>query len=200
MKHIILFLAAAMVLMVVPAWGQSDSLGAYARAARKESHPTATKKFDNDNLPRTDKLSVVGPAAEQPSSDSGDAQPQSGDSQSQDSSAKNGAPPAITPGQSVEEREKAFDQWKGEISEQKSKVDLMSRELDVVQREYRLGAAAFYADAGNRLRNSGVWDKEDAKYKQPIAAKHKARDDAKKGLEDLQEQARKAGVPSSVRQ
>jgi hypothetical protein len=77
---------------------------------------------------------------------------------------------------------------------------LLSRELDVLQREYRLRAAAFYADAGNRLRDAGAWDKEDAQYKQQIAAKQKAVDDAKKQLDDLQEQARKAptSAPAST--
>ena len=63
-----------------------------------------------------------------------------------------------------------------------------------------LPAAAMYADAGNRLRNSGNWDKEDADYKQKIAEKKKAADAAKQELDDMQEDARKAGVPSSVRE
>jgi len=70
----------------------------------------------------------------------------------------------------------------------------------VEQREYQLRAAAMYADAGNRLRNSGNWDKEDADYKQKIAEKKKAADAAKQELDDMQENARKAGVPSSVRE
>ena len=70
----------------------------------------------------------------------------------------------------------------------------------MLQREYRLRAAAFYADAGNRLRNAGAWDKEDAQYKQQIADKQKAVNDAKQALDNLQEQARKSGVPSSVRE
>jgi LAS superfamily LD-carboxypeptidase LdcB len=86
------------------------------------------------------------------------------------------------------------------LADQKSKVDLLNRELDVEQREYQLRAAAMYADAGNRLRNSGNWDKEDADYKQKIAEKKKAADAAKQELDDMQEDARKAGVPSSVRE
>ena len=92
------------------------------------------------------------------------------------------------------------DDWKKKIDEQKAKVDLLSREMDVTQREYRLRAAAFYADAGNRLRGPGTWDKEDTQYKQQIAQKQKALDDAKKALADMQEQARKAGVPAKVRE
>lgn len=75
-----------------------------------------------------------------------------------------------------------------------------SRELDVLQREYQLRAAAFYADAGNRLRNQAVWDQEDAKYKEQIADKQKELDTAKQKLDDMQEDARKAGMPSSVGQ
>jgi hypothetical protein len=57
-----------------------------------------------------------------------------------------------------------------------------------------------YADAGNRLRNSAEWDKEDADYKKKIADKKKAVDEAKQQMDDMQEEARKAGVPSSVRE
>ena len=75
-------------------------------------------------------------------------------------------------------------------------IDLLGRELDVLQREYQIRAAAMYADAGNRMRNSADWDKQDAQYKQQIADKQKALDDAKQKLEDMQEDARKAGVPA----
>jgi Skp family chaperone for outer membrane proteins len=57
-----------------------------------------------------------------------------------------------------------------------------------------------YADVGNRMRNAAQWDKEDAEYKQKIADKQKALDDAKQKLEDIQEEARKAGTPSSIRE
>ena len=70
----------------------------------------------------------------------------------------------------------------------------------MLQREYRLRAAAFYSDAGNRLRDSKDWDTQDAQYKQQIADKQKSVDDARQKLEDLQEQARKAGVPTTSRE
>jgi hypothetical protein len=76
----------------------------------------------------------------------------------------------------------------------------LTREFDVLQREYQIRAAAMYADAGNRMRNSADWDKQDAQYKQQIADKQKALDDAKQKLEDTQEEARKAGAPPSVRE
>src|SRR5437016_9670483 len=52
---VILLLGAFLAL----AAAQSDSLADSARAARKDKKETS-KKFDNDNLPKTDKLSVVG--------------------------------------------------------------------------------------------------------------------------------------------
>jgi len=76
----------------------------------------------------------------------------------------------------------------------------LQRELDVEQREYKIRAAAFYADAGDRLRNQAEWDKEDADYKQKIADKQKAVDDARQQMNDMQEDARKSGVPSSARE
>src|SRR5215472_10759102 len=42
---------------------QSQSLGDYARSARKDKPQVApARKFDNDNLPMNDKLSIVGKA------------------------------------------------------------------------------------------------------------------------------------------
>jgi hypothetical protein len=177
---------------------QPQPLGDYARSVRKDKKTAPTKQYDNDNMPVDDKLSVVGGAG------SSDSQAQTAASGGADaaSSDKKGddKPPAIQPGQSQEDRQKTYDAWKDKLADQKAKVDLLNRELDVEQREYQLRAAAMYADAGNRLRNSGSWDKEDADYKQKIAEKKKAADDAKQQLDDMQENARKAGVPSSVRE
>ncbi len=167
---------------------QDQPLGDYARKVRKEKsqEPTASKKFDNDNLPTDEKLSVVGsaplPADDANSIDKSDAK------------ADEKAP------QTDAERQKAMDQWKGKIASQKAQIDTLSHDLDLDQREYRLRAAAFYGDAGERLRNSAAWDKEDAQYKQQIADKQKALDEAKKHLDDMQEDARKAGVPASMRE
>lgn len=184
---------------------QQQPLGDYARAARKDKKAASVKQFDNDNLPTDDKLSVVGSATA-----SGDSQAGSGDqSQSAASGGQNAGqsdkkaddkPGGIKPGESAEDRQKTYDDWKDRIAAQKAKMDLAARELDVEQREYQLRAAAMYADAGNRLRNEGTWDKEDTDYKKKIEEKKKAADAAKQELDDLQEDARKAGIPSSVRE
>jgi hypothetical protein len=208
MKRIAYVFLAEIVLtgmLVMLAGAQSEPLGDYARAVRKENKKEVGKKYDNDNLPVNDKISIVGNAPDSagpedanPGStpDASSAKPEdsstvvTSDSQPKDSAKKaDGA-----------DAQKADDQWKQRFGEQKSKIDLLTRELDVAQREYRLRAAAFYADAGSRLRNQGSWDKEDAQYKQQIAQKQKALDDAKKALDDMKEQGRKAGVPARDRQ
>jgi len=175
---------------------QSQSLGDYARTVRKDkSKVTQAKQYDNDNLPTTDKLSVVGSSGPDTTDNSGTS---SGSAMQAGAGAGSKADQPSS--QSAADRQKSYDDWSKKIADQKDKLDLATRELDVVQREYKPRAAAFYADAGNRLRNQAGWDKDDAQYKQQIADKQKAVDDAKKQMEDLQEQARKAGVPSSKRE
>src|SRR3954451_23960955 len=158
------------------AGAQSQPLGDYARSVRKEEKPASAKKYDNENLPTSDKISIVGQAPESATAEDANPGP----------AAHAAAPEGATPEAQAPEAgkktdgadaQKANDDWKAKISEQQGKIDLMSRELDVTQREYRLRAAAFYADAGNRLRGSGTWDKEDAQYKQQLAQKQKALDD-----------------------
>jgi hypothetical protein len=206
---------------------QQQPLGDYARTVRKDKKPASVKQFDNDNIPVTDKLSVVGGGEasgdRKATADSGDkTQPAANDAQDakaqtaansgDDANANAGQdaaptekkadakPTEIKPGESPGDRQKTFDGWKDRLVAQRAKLDLLGRELDVEQREYQLRAAAMYADAGNRMRNETAWDKEDADYKKKIDEKKKAVDAAKQELDDMEENARKAGVPSSVRE
>lgn len=190
----ILLMAGAGFLMGQATSTSTDqSLGDYARSVRKQNanKPPAAKEYNNDNLPTNDKLSVVGNTTDDASADQN--KPAADNSANKDAAK-------VKPGQSPADRQQVYDEWKGKIADQKNKVDLASRELDVLQREYKLRAASFYADAGDRLRNSEAWDKEDADYKAKLAAKQAEVDAAKKDLDDLQEQARKSGVPESARE
>jgi len=186
--------ASGSISSAQPAAQPEPSLGNYARALKKEKKQESAKKFDNDNLPREDKLSVVGPA--QNANAAADQLPSADNA----TAAQHPANPSVTPGESQEQRQQVYDQWKQKLSGQQDQIDLLSRELDVEQKEYKLKAASFYGDAGERLRNQSGWDKEDAAYKQKLADKQKALDDAKQKLGDMQEDARKAGVPTSVRE
>jgi hypothetical protein len=160
---------------------QDQALGDYARKIRKDPGTVKArpKVFDNDNLPADDKLSVVG-------------QPNTANT----ASDKDAAGAKADADQARKQAE--WKAWQDKLTTQKDQIGLASRELDVLQREYELRAAAMYADAGNRMRNSAEWDKQDADYKQKIADKQKAVDDAKQKLTDMQEGARKDGVPSSM--
>jgi hypothetical protein len=202
----------------------TDSLGAYARQVKKDGTPrNKPKVFDNDNLPREDKLSIVGPAPAI-AADSSAPEAKADDTKAADSAASStaetkapdakAATEAKSPGDDkalpktstaapeddTAAKQAAWKQWGDKIASQKEQLDLLTRELDVLQREYQIRAAAMYADAGNRMRNSADWDKQDTQYKQQIADKQKALDDAKQKLEDIQEEARKAGTPASIRE
>jgi len=190
-------LAAAQTSTSTVPPGQT-SLGDYARKIHKDpAAPKAKPKvFDNDNLPTQDKLSVVG---QKPSLEAANAAP--ADDKNVDKNKdkdKDKATVAPKPADDQSKQEAAWKDWQDKLKTQKDSIDLASRELDVLQREYQLRAAAMYADAGNRIRNSAQWDKQDAEYKQKIADKQKAIEDAKQKLSDMQEEARKAGVPSSM--
>lgn len=217
-------------LLVSLADGQSQqgSLGDYARRKRKEKQTESAPKkvFDNDNLPKDQEISVVGsdpaPSSTETASaektkeeksekadngDKGDKADQAAKTDKGEKADKGdksdislSKPKEITPDQSAEEKQATYEDWQKRIADQKQTLDLLQRELDVLQREYRLRAAAMYADAGNRMRNAAQWDKEDRQYKDEIASKQKAVDTAKQQLSNLQEQARRAGVPNKMRE
>jgi hypothetical protein len=209
--HITLGLTLSAVLVASLAGAQTSSpppgqtsLGDYARKVRKEPDTVKAKPkvFDNDSLPKDDKLSIVGQPAAIAAATPADA----GEKTSGPSAGKAAARAESKPKESSKEssedeqakKEAAWKEWQSKVTAQKDQILLASRELDVLQREYQLRAAAMYADAGNRIRNSADWDKQDAEYKQKIADKQKAVEDAKQKLADMQEEARKAGVPSSM--
>jgi len=185
------------------AQSEPSSLGDLARSIKKEKGQetkAAAKVYDNDNLPPDTSINVVGtsPSAKDGSTDAnsssatdnkGNAGDPAKDSNAtkSDSGAdsKTGAStddPAkkITPGQSQQERQKAYDAWKQQIDDQRKKIDQLSKDLDDFQHSTAL-----------------PWPNND-KYVQGLADKQKALDQAKANLNDMQEQARKAGVPSSV--
>src|ERR1700678_3565582 len=167
-------------------------LGDYARKVQKNPAKSKPKVFDNDNLPKDDKLSVVGEQTAANTPDNATTEADSKTAATDDAAKPGDDDPA--------KKQAEWKNWQDKLSTQKNSIDLASRELDVLQKEYQLRAAAMYADVGNRLRNSGQWDKEDADYKQKIADKQKAVDDAKQKLDDMEEEARKAGVPANMRE
>jgi hypothetical protein len=221
MKRAFYFLMTAVVAstlaMVAAAQSQSQPLGDYARAVKKtkpsQADKSTPKVYDNDNLPAGASLSVVGNSsadagsADNKDKDSAKTPDGKTDSKIADASkpiAKTGdsadkkQQPQIKPGQSAEDRDKALDALKKKLDGQKDKIALLSRELDVLQREYQLKVAEFYSDSAARVQNpNGLVDVDD-KYKSQIAEKQKALDDANNELSNMQEEGRRSGAPNSV--
>jgi hypothetical protein len=92
----------------------------------------------------------------------------------------------IKPGQSPEERQKAYAYWQKRVQQREGRIDQLTRELDDLKRN--VPAAVIMH----------LWP-EDQKYLQILADKQKALEQAKGDLNEFQEQARKSGVPSSFR-
>ena len=199
MKRMTWMMLTTALLLGAP-FALAQSLGDVARANHKaKSHkPTATRHFDNDNLPTNQQVSVVGP------------EPSGNTTTNQANNAGNDATKAGKEGQATKEgasgdgkaqsadkkaNKSAEDILKGKIDAQKQRIDDLNKDLDVTQREYRLRAVAMYSDAGNRLRNAAQWDKDDAEYKKQIADKQTALDDAKQQLSVLEEQLRTGESP-----
>jgi hypothetical protein len=152
----------------------AQSLGDYARTVRKnkaETTPTS-KVYDNDNLPTTETLSIVGP------------------SPADNKSAGAATPAAVDPAVA---RQQAADEWKTKLDKQKEKIASLTHELDVDQRELQLHAAAMQTNPGVAVRDV-QFNKDEAQYKTDLDAKQKALDAARQEMDDLQDQAHKAGV------
>jgi hypothetical protein len=185
MKHMKPMVIATLLLLGISG-AAAQSLGDYARAVRKDkAEPSSTSRhYDNDNLPTSQPLSVVGPP---PAADA-NAAPEAGDAKPKSSEEAAAANPADA------ERQKAAEDWKSKIDEQQKKLDSLNHDLDLAQREYRLRVATQYDSEGNRIQNAGQWGKEDAQYGTDSEAKQKAIEAAQQELNDVQDQAHKAGI------
>lgn len=196
------------------AQSQNQSLGDYARAVKKTkpapAAKTAPKVYDNENLPAGGTLSVVGSPSTNDSPDKVDQQ-KTGDSKADGKAADPSKPDAkpadasdkkeeaqLKPGQSAEDHDQAIEALKTKLNDQKDKISLVSRELDVLQREYQLKVSEFYSDAAARVQNPNGLVDVDAKYKQEIADKQKSVDDAKDALTNMEDEGRRSGAPNSA--
>lgn len=171
-KFLPIFIVA---LFPAATWAQ-QSLGEVARQNRMKKKPTATVRLDDDNMKRT----LIANAEPEPAKQT--------DKQAGDKDKEN----AKKADSSAQKNDKLADQ----IKAQKDEISKLQRELDIVQREQRLRAAAFYADAGTQLRDQAKFAEDSRKEQGEIDSKKQALDAAQQKLADMEEQARKAGVPS----
>jgi len=180
------FLTAVAIVSALAVSAAAQSLGEQAREARaNKQETTQTKVYTNDNMPTGGGITIVG-APDTPASASATAKAIG----SATSASANAGP--------KEDPSKAADKIKEDVQKQKDEISRLERELDISTREWKLRQAAYYADAGNQLRDPKAWADQERKYNDETAQKKQALDDAKQKLDDLQEQARKAGLPSSA--
>ena len=173
-------------LLGVSAMGQSLAEIARKSKAEKKANPSA-KVLDNDVLPSSAPSPAPAASAPAASADQKDAQGETAKTEAGKEPDKKSA---------AEEDKKNIEAWKKQIADQKKEITQLQRELDVAEREARLRAAAFYADAGVQLRDQTRFAEDTRKTQAEIDGKKQAIADAKQKLDDLMEQARKAGVPS----
>jgi hypothetical protein len=192
---------AVFALLLCASLLQAQSLADAARRSQQHSKTTA-RVYTNDNLPKNGTISVIGverPAAP-PESEKATAE-------IKEASVANstGTNPAITDDKpnsnSQAESSSTSDnpaQRNAELqkngAKMKENISMLEREIDVLNREYRLRAATFYADAGNSLRNPKQWADEQRDHESQMKEKQAALDTAKQKFADLQEQGRRVGV------
>lgn len=182
---------------------QNQPLGDYARAAKKAKASTQTKPaakvYDNDNLPKTTSLSVVGDSSAPAADQNNDASKNPDGTPKQDAqSADKKDEPKLNVGQSAGDRQKALDAWKDKLAGEQEKIGKMSHELELAQREYQIKQTEFWANTAERVQNPNAFREQDDKFKQELADKQKSLDEEKAKLSEMQDDARKAGAPNSV--
>ena len=186
MKRTLYVSALALVIFACGtalAQSSDQDLVTAARKARAE-HKNApdTKVWTNDDIRSAQPAPA--PAA---SADAKPADAKTGDT-------KDAAKPDAAKAPSADDKDKASAAMQRKIDAQKAEIATLSTQADLAEREFKLQVANYYADAGNSLRDPAAWTKErDAKQKE-INDKKQAVADAKAKLDDLLEQARKAGV------
>lgn len=106
--------------------------------------------------------------------------------------------PAAAEDAAAPDRKQLEAEWRDKFAEHKKVIAQLERELDILQREARLRAATFYADAGTRLRDEKRFAEEQRQEQAQIAAKQKELEAARQKLEDMRRDLRRAGLPSSI--
>jgi hypothetical protein len=200
MKKLLPLLIACGVIFVASAGAQSLVDVAKQTRARQKANPNA-KVIDNDVIPSTLDVSSSAPAASSPaaSNTSGSTElvaRKDGTAGNQEA-AKEESKTDAEKASAATEDQKNINLWTKQINDEKKEISQLERELNVAQREAGLHAAVYYADAGSMLRDSGKFAEDNKRLQAEIDTKTQALAAAKQKLADLQEEARKAGVPAN---
>lgn len=181
---LLMLCAVAAAAQNAPAQSSSNaaqpSLGEVVRKLQQNKATTpAHHDYTNDNLPHGTIVNVAGNATSAPD--------------------KVAAPDKTnnTQTDSKVDVKKVNADWSAKIAEQKKQIAGLEHELELMQREYQLRVASFYWDAGSRLRDDKKWTEEEQKHNDDVAERTAKLQAARDTLDQLREQARKAGVPQT---
>jgi len=192
MKRLVLLIVICVSALIVSAGAQSVVDVARASRARQKANPNA-KVIDNDVIPSAiDASSYTSPYASAKASDD-----KKDDSSAKKDAAKDENKSAGDKSSTADDDQKNIDSWMKLINDEKKEISQLERELNVAQREAGVRSAVYYADAGTMLRDSAKYAEDNRKLQAEIETKTQALASAKQKLADLEEQARRAGVPSN---
>ena len=194
MKKLFSLVITFACIFVVSAGAQSLADIAAQTRAKQKAHPNV-KVIDNDILPSVSEDSSDAASSDK-KKDEATAKKESAKNDDKDKDKKDEAKKDDGKAATADDDQKVSDSLKKKIEDQQKEVTQLQRELDVSQREARLRAAAYYADAGTMLRDQGKFAEDSRNIQAEIDTKTHALADAKQKLEDLQEQARRSGAPS----
>lgn len=155
------------------------SLGDLARKARTQQKPAAIARYDEESFKASQPAAPDAAKSDNGNDETKDADKKAADAKATEDKSK--------------DADKSKDSFKAKIEAQKNEITMLQREMDVSQREQRLRAAAFYADAGTQLRDQAKFAEDSRKQQEELDNKKQALDAAQQKLADLEEQARKAG-------
>lgn len=190
MKKLFAVFVLVIAFLAVNAAAQSVADAARANRAQKKPNPSA-QVIDNDVIP-----SIISKSPETTVT-TGNAPAATRENAAPATAGKEGAKDADKDKKADAQDKVDSEAWKKKIADQKKEIAQLQRELDVAEREARLRAAAYYADAGVQLRDQARFAEDSRKAQTEIDTKKQSLADARQKLEQLQEDARKAGVPAN---
>jgi hypothetical protein len=167
-----------------------------ARAQRKNA-PPPKQVWTNENIPKV-------PREEAPATGAAPAGEAAQQGPGGEAAGAQGAP---TPGEktpSAEDEAKKQAQleaeWRGKFAAAHKKLDDDEKELDIMQREYNLKRQQYYSDPNTAMREQYEYPSgrggELNDLAKKIEDKKQAIEQDKQAVSDLEDQLRKAGLPS----
>jgi hypothetical protein len=178
----------------------AQSLGEVARETRNAPHPRAKKVVTNDEIPSVDTMSAApGPAKNATAGAQGDdktgpkAESKAGSAQAV---AKASGPGSIDSelAKKDAEQKKQEEAWNNKFSQQREKISLLEREFKVAEQESRQKQIAHMADVNARVNNQQQYAEAERLDQEDLAQKQQQLAAEREKLNDMQEEARHAGV------